>query len=118
MTLNNADLTVSSTFEDLFYIAPQVINPQAYYKGEYILLVMVQMADFIINNGKLHERLLGAADMLGYGLQFNPAVPVIMNSALCGCPNGRNYLSTTTKRTFSEYQGEIWDEFGQYLFFY
>ena len=33
VTLNNADLTVSSTFEDLFYITPQVINPQAYYKG-------------------------------------------------------------------------------------
>ena len=54
VTLNNADLTVSSTFEDLFYIAPQVINPQAYYKGVYPAGYGT-MADFIINNGKLHE---------------------------------------------------------------
>lgn len=91
VTLNNADLTVSSTFEDLFYIAPQVINPQAYYKGVYPAGYGT-MADFIINNGKLHGRLLGAADMLGYGLQFNPAVPGDYELSPYAVVNGRNYL--------------------------
>ena len=50
------------------------------------------MADFIINNGKLHERLLGAADMLGYGLQFNPAVPGDYELSPYAIVNGRNYL--------------------------
>ena len=57
VTLNNADLTVSSTFEDLFYIAPQVINPQAYYKGVYPAGYGT-MADFIINNGKMWDSIL------------------------------------------------------------
>lgn len=97
MTLNNADLTVSSTFEDLFYIAPQVINPQAYYKGVYPAGYGT-MADFIINNGKLHGRLLGAADMLGYGCNSIQLSRVIMNSRPMLLSMEETIFSTTTKK--------------------
>lgn len=46
LRLNNESLVTMDTWDDMFYTAPDVFNPQTCY--------FMNNADFLINNGKLH----------------------------------------------------------------
>ena len=92
VTLNNADLTVSSTFEDLFYIAPQVITK------EYIQLVMVQwpiLSSITANCMNVYWELQTCWDTACNSIQLSR---VIMNSRPMRLSMEETIFSTTTKK--------------------
>lgn len=96
VTLNNADLTVSSTFEDLFYITPQVINPQAYYKGVYPVMEQWPILSSItVNCMGVYWELQTCWDTACNSIQLSR---VIMNSRPMLLSMEETIFSTTTKK--------------------
>lgn len=52
--LSGSDFSTENNFSDLFFIAPDQIKPQAYYRA--LSYGQLGLADYIIGNGKLHTR--------------------------------------------------------------
>lgn len=73
VALSAADFSVNKSYKDLFFLAPESVKPQAYYRG--MSHYGWTNADFIISGGKLHARMLGYAEELGRQTAFNPYVP-------------------------------------------
>lgn len=73
VALSAADFSVNKPYKDLFFLAPESVKPQAYYRG--MSHYGWTNADFIISGGKLHARMLGYAEELKRKTAFNPAVP-------------------------------------------
>lgn len=71
VSLNSGDFSVSKNFPELFFLAPEKIKPQAYYRG-IMHPYIGGLADFVINDGKLCGRLTGYAEDFGTLTAFNP----------------------------------------------
>lgn len=52
--LSGSDFSIENNFSDLFFISPDQIVPQAYYRA--LSYGQLGLADYIISNGKLHTR--------------------------------------------------------------
>lgn len=90
VTLRNEDFSKALDYSELFFVAPSVIRPQAYYKG--VDQFTLAMADFIISGGKLHARALGYAAAFGDPIGFNPAVNGDHELSPWAIVNGKNFL--------------------------
>lgn len=107
-TLSGADLTKSGDYAQQFFLTPEVIKPQAYYKGVDMGSGYGAMADFIISDGKLHTRLLGAAEQLGNKTAFNPVISGDYELSPWAIVNGKGYLFYDNKaQRFLSIQGNM-----------
>lgn len=90
-TLRSEDFSQGSNLKELFFVAPEVFKPQAYYKS-VDMLEYGTMADFIINDGKLHVRFQAAAQEMGQKVGFNPAVSGNYSLSPWAIVNGKSWL--------------------------